>query len=72
MRDLFPVVVHTLLWRRGAVLLLRRAEPVTSTAGTRCRAVICSAAKASSSVRCARYARKPAFMSMRRSCAPRR
>ena len=24
MRDLFPVVVHTLLWRRGAVVLLRR------------------------------------------------
>jgi 8-oxo-dGTP diphosphatase len=26
MRDLFPVVVHTLLFRRGAVLLLRRAH----------------------------------------------
>jgi ADP-ribose pyrophosphatase YjhB (NUDIX family) len=25
MRDVFPVVVHTLLWRRGAVVLLRRA-----------------------------------------------
>jgi 8-oxo-dGTP diphosphatase len=25
MRDVFPVVVHTLMWRRGAVLLLRRA-----------------------------------------------
>jgi 8-oxo-dGTP pyrophosphatase MutT (NUDIX family) len=26
MRDLFPVVVHTLLFRRGSVLLLRRAR----------------------------------------------
>ncbi len=26
MRDLFPVVVHTLLWRRGAVVLLRRCD----------------------------------------------
>ncbi len=25
MRDVFPVVVHTLLWRRGTVVLLRRA-----------------------------------------------
>jgi ADP-ribose pyrophosphatase YjhB (NUDIX family) len=25
MRDAFPVVVHTLMWRRGALLLLRRA-----------------------------------------------
>ena len=26
MRDVFPVVVHALLWRRGAVVLLRRAR----------------------------------------------
>ena len=25
MRDLFPVVVHTLLWRQGSVVLLRRS-----------------------------------------------
>jgi 8-oxo-dGTP diphosphatase len=25
MRDAFPVIVHTLLWRRGAVVLLRRS-----------------------------------------------
>ncbi len=40
MRELFPVVVHTLMWRRGAGVAVATRRSVTSTVGTRCRAVI--------------------------------